>query len=78
MTILLFAVLKEYFPSRLHLLDTSITNIQGLKNHLVQLNGNSEKVLNSCRFAVNNVFIDETFKLGPQHTVAIIPPSSGG
>lgn len=78
MTILLFAVLKEYFPHTIHILDDQIKNINDLKQHLTDLNKDASKVLNSCRFAVDNKFVNEDFMFNPGHTIAVIPPSSGG
>ncbi len=78
MKILVFAVLKEYFPSTLQINDDLIKNCTQLKKHLISLNNDAEPVLNSCRFAVNNKFITEEFILESNDTIAIIPPSSGG
>lgn len=78
MTILLFAVLKEYFPKTIHILDGQVKNISDLKQHLTELNADASKVLNACRFAVDNKFVDESFIFNPGHTIAVIPPSSGG
>jgi len=38
----------------------------------------AEQLLNSCRFAVEEGFIDNEYKLKENDTVIIIPPASGG
>jgi sulfur-carrier protein len=78
MTILFFAILKEHFPPAIQIKGDLINNCQQLKEHLVSLNKAAEPILNSCRFAVNNKFITDEFTLEDTHTIAIIPPSSGG
>lgn len=78
MTILLFAVLKEYFPQSIHILDEQVKSISDLKKHLTDLNKDAINVLNSCRFAVDNKFVDDSFVFNLGHTIAVIPPSSGG
>lgn len=78
MTITLFAVLKEYFPPKIYILDESINNVEDVKKHLNYLNPEASKVLSSCRFAVNNQFINQTFIINNTDDVSVIPPSSGG
>ncbi|MDO6431238.1 MoaD/ThiS family protein [Flavitalea sp. BT771] len=77
MKIHVYATLKDYFSSEFELA-TVAHNTDELKRHLVQLNDQAELLLNSCRFAVEEGFIDNDYKLKENDTVIIIPPASGG
>jgi len=59
-------------------LEGVIRNIEELKTRLLAINEKASKILASCRFAVEEGFIDNDFKLKEHATVVIIPPSSGG
>ena len=77
MTIHVYAGLKEYFMEEFEL-EGVIRNIEELKARLLAINEKASKILASCRFAVEEGFIDNDFKLKEHATVVIIPPSSGG
>jgi sulfur-carrier protein len=77
MNIQAFAILKEFFNKEFELVATP-SSIEALKVELCKINPSAKSVLNICRFAVNNEFIDDQFKLNEHDTVCIIPPSSGG
>jgi molybdopterin synthase sulfur carrier subunit len=77
MKIHVYATLKDYFSSEFELA-TIAHNTEELKRDLVQLNDQAEQLLNSCRFAVEEGFIDNDYKLKENDTVIIIPPASGG
>jgi len=77
MKIHVYATLKDYFSSEFEL-QTVAHNTDELKRHLVQINDQAEQILDSCRFAVEDGFIDNDYKLKENDTVIIIPPSSGG
>ena len=72
-----FAVLKDYFKPNFELSISEFT-IETLKAELEKLNPSSSKILQACRFAVNENFISHDYKLKENDKVAIIPPSSGG
>ena len=52
--------------------------IKDLKNELERLNPGSGKILQACRFAVNENFVSQDYNLKEHDKVAVIPPSSGG
>ena len=77
MKIEVFAVLKDYFKAEFEL-DTAVSSIEALKEVLVTLQPGAIDILSTCRFAVNDEFIDNNFQLKESDTIYIIPPSSGG
>ncbi|RYE04501.1 MAG: hypothetical protein EOP44_05795 [Sphingobacteriaceae bacterium] len=77
MTIEVFAVLKDYFDKEFQL-KSSATNIEELKQQLVLQNPEAAGVLELCRFAVRDEFVNADFTINPNDTITIIPPSSGG
>ena len=77
MKIVMYALMKDYFEPVLQV-EEAVTNINELKQVLLQRNADVENVLEVCRFAVNDWFIDNTFQLQSNDVVSIIPPSSGG
>jgi len=77
MKIHVYAKLKDYFQPEFELMET-IGNTDELRAVLVKMNGGADELLSSCRFAVEEGFIDKDFKLKAHETVVIIPPSSGG
>jgi molybdopterin synthase sulfur carrier subunit len=77
MRIQVFAVLKDYFEKEFEVYE-SIQDVPQLKDKLMQVNPASGSILNSCRFAVKDDFIDNDFKLADNDTIYIIPPGSGG
>ncbi len=72
-----FAVLKDYFKSDFELTISDLS-IKSLLVELERENPTSSKILHSCRFAVNENFVSNDYKLTENDKVAIIPPSSGG
>lgn len=77
MQIHVYAALKEYFDSEFELSDP-VQNTEELKASLLAINGKAAAILQTCRFAVEEGFIDKEFKLKAHDTIVIIPPSSGG
>jgi len=77
MKIVMYALMKDYFEPELQV-EEPVLNIDELKQVLLQRNAGVENVLDVCRFAVNDWFIDNTFQLQSNDVVSIIPPSSGG
>lgn len=77
MKIHVYAGLKDYFQPEFEVSET-VNNTDELKAHLLTLNNKAGDILSSCRFAVEEGFIDNEFKLHGHDTIVIIPPSSGG
>jgi molybdopterin synthase sulfur carrier subunit len=72
-----FAVLKDYFKPNFELNIQDFT-VEQLKLELVKLNPGAQKILQACRFLVNENFVSQDYNLKEYDRVAIIPPSSGG
>jgi molybdopterin synthase sulfur carrier subunit len=77
MTIQVFAVLKDYFDKEFEI-SGSIKNISDLKQQLASRNPEAANVLELCRFAVHDEFVDNDYFVNTNDTICIIPPSSGG
>jgi molybdopterin synthase sulfur carrier subunit len=77
MRVQVFAALKDHFNKEFEV-DTLVGSTEELKEVLIHMNPSTANILSSCRFAVNDAFIDKDFKLKSDDTIAIIPPSSGG
>jgi len=77
MTIQVFAVLKDYFAKEFKLSE-SVKNIADLKQQLAAQNPEAANVLDLCRFAVDDEFVEPDYPLNNNDTICIIPPSSGG
>lgn len=77
MKVQVYASLKDHFEKDFELTEP-IPDIDALKNKLKILAPNAEQLLQRCRFAVSDEFVDSNFKLNNHDTVFVIPPSSGG
>jgi len=77
MTIRVFAILKDYLDEEF-IIPRPIDSIAELKKELAMLHPEIQKLLESCRFAVANSFVDHTFQFKENDTIYIVPPSSGG
>jgi molybdopterin synthase sulfur carrier subunit len=77
MKIHVYAGLKDYFQPEFEI-EGIARNTDELKTLLLAINDKAEALLASCRFAVEEGFIDNQFKLNEHDTIVIIPPSSGG
>lgn len=77
MTIQVFAVLKDYFDKEFQIAD-SVKNIAALKQQLATQNPKAANVLELCRFAVHDEFVEPDYPINTNDTICIIPPSSGG
>jgi len=77
MKIHVYAALKDYFQPEFEVSEL-VRNTDELKAHLLTINDKAGEILSSCRFAVEEGFIDNAFKLTEHDTIVIIPPSSGG
>lgn len=72
-----FAVLKNYFSTEFKLESSALT-IEELKSEMEKINPSSKKILQACRFAVNDQFVTQEYKLNEHDKVVVLPPSSGG
>jgi sulfur-carrier protein len=77
MKIHVYAGLKDFFQSEFEL-EGEVRNTDQLKARLLAINAEANSLLCLCRFAVEEGFIDNQFKLKENDTVIIVPPSSGG
>ena len=77
MTVQVFAALKDFFDKEFEV-DESIKTLLDLRHSLILSKPEAENILNNCRFAVDEEFVDMNYKLNTNDTIAIIPPSSGG
>ncbi|HEY4209333.1 MAG TPA: MoaD/ThiS family protein [Puia sp.] len=77
MKIHVYAALKDYFSPEFEL-DAVARNTNELKVRLLEINNEAGNLLDNCRFAIEDGFIDNDHKLKENDTVIIIPPSSGG
>jgi len=69
--------LKEHFEPNLELAE-NVQTVTELKAQLMRQNEAARGLLQLCRFAVDDAFVDGDYPLKPTDTVAVIPPSSGG
>jgi len=77
MKIQVFAVLKDYFEKEFEVTG-NVKNTTSLIERLSKNNPAATAMLNICRFAVNDEFIDNNFQFKEDDTICIIPPASGG
>ena len=77
MRVQVFAVLKNYFEKEFELQE-DIKDVASLKERLIRSSPASGNILNICRFAVKDEFIDNEFQFTENDTIYIIPPGSGG
>jgi len=77
MEIEVFAILKEHFDKQFSVTG-NIENIASLRQHLLDINPGAQSILKSCRFAVGDEFVSDTYLLNENDSISIIPPSSGG
>lgn len=77
-TIQVFAGLKDYFQPEFHLnLDEKVT-VGSLKQRLLELKPQAGPLLEVCRFATNNEFINDSHTVSENDIICFFPPSSGG
>lgn len=77
MQVEVFAQLKEYFD-KTFAVPLSVGNVSELKAYLIGQQPEAASVLESCRFAVNDEFINNSYQLKENDRISIVPPSSGG
>ncbi len=72
-----FAVLKDFFKQEFEV-NVPVSTIEELKNEMVRINPSAQKILQACRFAVNDQFVSNEYNLHEHDKVVVLPPSSGG
>ncbi len=77
MKVKVFASLKDHFDKEFEV-GGPVDNMDELRTRLLEINPSAADILNSCRFAVKDAFIDNDYKLQEHDTVIILPPASGG
>ena len=77
MKVTVYAILKDYFDSSFSI-DEKVFSVAELKNKLVQKTPQAAPLLDACRFAVNDEFVDLDFKIKEDDSISILPPASGG
>lgn len=77
MKVTVYAILKDYFDSSFSL-NEKLASVAELKDKLVQKTPQAAPLLNACRFAVNDEFVDLDFKIKEDDSISILPPASGG
>ena len=77
MKIFLYAMLKDYFDHEVWLQEP-VRTVDELKEKLLLQNENARDLLESCRFAVNDRFIDHNYIFQSHDIISILPPASGG
>jgi sulfur-carrier protein len=77
MKVTVYAVLKDYFEPSFDIKE-KFSSIEELKKKLEEIKPSAALVLNACRFAVNDEFVNLNFKIKEDDSISILPPSSGG
>jgi molybdopterin converting factor small subunit len=77
MKVTVYAVLKDYFDPSFDI-EENISSIEELKRKLEEVRPSAAPVLQACRFAVNDEFVNLDFKIKEDDNISILPPASGG
>jgi molybdopterin converting factor small subunit len=77
MKVTVYAILKDYFESSFDVKE-NFSSVEDLKRKLGEIKPQAVPVLNACRFAVNNEFVNLDFKIKEDDNISILPPASGG
>jgi molybdopterin synthase sulfur carrier subunit len=77
MKVYLYAMLKDYYDPEV-LFPQPVRTVDELKEKLLLKNESARELLESCRFAVNDRFIDNNYIFQTHDVVSILPPASGG
>lgn len=77
MRVQVYAALKDFFDKEFETKE-NVKTLADLRRYLILSRPEAEVILNNCRFAVDEEFVDMNHKLKAHDTIAIIPPSSGG
>ena len=74
----LYAGLKDYFGQSQSLEISPDVTLGDLLAELIRKNSEATALLSRCRFAVNQEFVNESWKIKDGDIIDILPPSSGG
>ena len=77
MTIQVYATLKDFYKKQFEITE-QLETIDALRKKLLEINPSAKDILNICRFAVNDIFVENSFILNTHDNISIIPPGSGG
>jgi molybdopterin converting factor small subunit len=77
MKVTVYAVLKDYFEPNFQIKE-KLSSVEDLKKKLEEIKPSAAPVLNACRFAVNDEFVNLYFKIKEDDEISILPPASGG
>ncbi len=78
LTIHTFAEVKEQFTQNFEFDVEGVRSVKDLKDELIRRKPETASLLNRCRFAVDETFVNDATLLNEHTTVYIVPPSSGG
>ena len=73
-----FGVLKDFFPSIFTIRVEENISISKIKQEIISQNKNVEHILNTCKFAIHDEFVDNQYLISQTLEINILPPSSGG
>ncbi len=78
MKIVVYAVLKDFFDKEFCMDTEEKLTVAGLRQILAAKEPAAKDILQLCRFAIDDTFIDNQVEIQPDDIIHIIPPSSGG
>jgi molybdopterin converting factor small subunit len=74
----MYGPLKKFFPERLDMELSDGRSVIDLRRAMIRLSPEAEPLLNACRAATEERFLDEEETLVDGCGVHILPPASGG
>lgn len=73
-----YAGLKDFFEGHFEIEFSKDLTLSEVSKKLAGINPESSRLLEKCRFAVNQVIHGAEKKVQPKDIIDILPPSSGG
>ena len=77
-TINMYAGLKDIFGSQVVMQLPANSKVSDILNKLLDEEPAASEILNYCRFALNDEFVESTQPVAENSVVDIMPPFSGG